>query len=186
MKTHTYIAFLRAVNVGGRFVKMERLRALFEELGLTAVRSHIQSGNVFFETTDKATKAARAALEKRIADHLTKELGYDIPVFLRTIEEVEKAIALDPFKDVKVSADTRLVVLFLSEPLPQHIKLPHITTKGDGTILAATPGEAFLVVQQDGRPGNPAAQIEKAFKIKVTARFWDTTRKILDAAMAEK
>ena len=46
----TYTALLRAVNVGGRTVKMERLRDLFSELELGNVRSFIQSGNVFFDT----------------------------------------------------------------------------------------------------------------------------------------
>lgn len=170
------------MNVGGRFVKMEKLRGLFEELGLTTVRSHIQSGNVFFETTDKTSKAAREALQRRIEKHLAEQLGYEIPVFLRTMEEVEAALAVDPFKDIKVTEDIRLVVLFLSEPLPDGASLPWESPKGDATILAATRGEAFVVVRQDGRPGNPAAVIEKTFKIKVTGRFWGTTAKILQAA----
>jgi len=182
MQTHTYIAFLRAVNVGGRTIKMEKLRGHFDELGLTAVRSYIQSGNVFFETTEKPTKVARATLQKRIEAHLALEMGYAVPVFLRTVVEVEKAVALDPFKDVQVTDNIRLVVLFLSEALPAGTKLPWESPKAGATILEATPGEAFVVVRQEGRPGNPVAQIEKAFKIRATARFWGTTAKILAAA----
>ena len=40
-----YIAFLRAINVGGHTVKMDQLRALFEELGLSNVETFIASGN---------------------------------------------------------------------------------------------------------------------------------------------
>ena len=44
------IAFLRAVNVGGRVVKMDRLRALFEGEGFTGVETFIASGNVIFDS----------------------------------------------------------------------------------------------------------------------------------------
>src|SRR5579872_787535 len=74
-----YIAFLRGINVGGHTVKMERLRQLFTELGLAHVRTYIQSGNVFFETTD----SDRARVTGTIEEHLHKVLGYEVPVFLR-------------------------------------------------------------------------------------------------------
>jgi uncharacterized protein (DUF1697 family) len=48
-----YVAFLRTVNVGGRIVKMERLRKIFEELKFKNVKTFIQSGNVIFETGEK-------------------------------------------------------------------------------------------------------------------------------------
>ena len=45
-----YIAFLRGINVGGHRVKMDRLRAIFAELGLKDVSTFIASGNVLFST----------------------------------------------------------------------------------------------------------------------------------------
>ena len=56
-----YVAFLRAVNVGGRLVKMDELRGLFGEAGLRDVETFIASGNVIFSTTATAT----AALEQK-------------------------------------------------------------------------------------------------------------------------
>jgi uncharacterized protein (DUF1697 family) len=50
------IAFLRAVNVGGRNVTMEQLRAHFSALGFTDVNTFIASGNVLF--TSRAEKPA--------------------------------------------------------------------------------------------------------------------------------
>jgi uncharacterized protein (DUF1697 family) len=174
-----YVALLRAVNVGGRFVRMERLRALFEELGLKRVRTFIQSGNVFFESG----AANRTTLARRIEAHLGAELGFECPVFLRTIGELEQALAIDAFDTVKVTPQTRLAVLFLAKPLPASVVLPHRSPKGDCEILAVTPGEAFAVLhQQDGRPGNPAAYMEKAFGINTTVRFHHTALKMLAAA----
>ncbi|MER5638543.1 DUF1697 domain-containing protein [Kitasatospora sp. NPDC002227] len=176
----TYIAFLRAVNVGGRTVKMERLRALFTELGLGGVRSYIQSGNVFF-TTDETD---RAALTRRIEEHLAAALGYDVPVMLRTVEEVEELVEADPFAGVEVTPEVRLCVVFLSEPLPADFAFPVRSPKGDWEILSATPGAAFTVMHlKDGRlGGNPAAAFPKSYRGSGTSRFFHTTVKILAAA----
>ncbi|HXV86130.1 MAG TPA: DUF1697 domain-containing protein [Gemmatimonadales bacterium] len=71
-----YVAFLRAINVGGHVVTMDRLRHLFGELGLDGVATFIASGNVVFRTGARNT----AALERRIAPHLEDALGYRAPV----------------------------------------------------------------------------------------------------------
>lgn len=68
MGTVKYIALLRGVNIGGHQVKMEQLRELFRELGFSSVRSYIQTGNVFFETTD----SNRAALTRKIEGSVAK------------------------------------------------------------------------------------------------------------------
>lgn len=146
--TTTYIAFLRAINVGGRTVKMERLRALFAELGLAGVRSYIQSGNVFFSTDEPD----RAALTRRIEEHLERSLGYPVPVMLRTVDEVAALLAAEPFRGIEVTPDIRLVVAFLSEPLPAALALPRTSPKGDHEVIGADPGAAYVVVRlRDGR-----------------------------------
>jgi uncharacterized protein (DUF1697 family) len=175
----TYIAFLRAVNVGGRVVKMERLRELFAQLGCTGVRSYIQTGNLFFETEE----TDREALTSQIEAHLLAALGYDVATFLRTIPEVERSLALDPFKEVEVRPDTRLHVIFTSQPLPSDLALPLLSPKGDCELVQATPGEVFVVARQPpGQATNLTAFIEKTFKIRATARSFTTTIKILAAA----
>jgi uncharacterized protein (DUF1697 family) len=175
----TYIAFLRAVNVGGRVVPMTRLRALFEELGFEGVRTYIQSGNVFFSTK----KGDRAALTRRIEGHLRDTLGFEVPTMLRTIDEVEAALALDPFKRVKVTPDVRLSILFLSKALPRDLKLPLDFPKQRSTLLHTTPGEAFVVMRVvPGRVPNPVAHVERTYGVSATARFFATTAKILAAA----
>jgi uncharacterized protein (DUF1697 family) len=52
-----FIAFLRAINVGGHTVKMDDLRQLFEALGFSGVETFIASGNVVFETNARKVKA---------------------------------------------------------------------------------------------------------------------------------
>ena len=48
----TFVALLRAVNVGGTKLPMADLRALLEGLGLTDVRTYLQSGNAVFDARD--------------------------------------------------------------------------------------------------------------------------------------
>ena len=80
-----YVAFLRAINVGGRhLVKMDALRRLFEELGFTNVETFIASGNVVFESKSRSA----ASLEKAIEAHLQKSLGYEVKTFIRSESEV--------------------------------------------------------------------------------------------------
>lgn len=177
--TTRYIAFLRAVNVGGRIAKMEHVRVLFTELGHTEVRSYIQSGNIFFESLEPDTDALAGALQA----HLSRALGYDVAVFVRTVQSLEESLALAPFAGVELTPETRLSVVFTSAPLPATMPLPHISPKRDIEIRAITPGEAFAVLRQAvGRPSNPTAYIERVFRVRATARFYATTLKIVAAA----
>ena len=81
-----YIAFLRAINVGGRIVKMERLRALFEEMAFQNVETFIASGQVIFD----ARSGTPAKLEAKIEKHLRAALGYDVATFIRTPAQLRK------------------------------------------------------------------------------------------------
>lgn len=109
-----YVAFLRAVNVGGRIVKMDELRRLFTEVGLSEVETFIASGNVIFSTNAKDP----AAVERKIEVHLKKALGYDVPTLIRTTAEVAAAAAHRPFTEAEVAAAGGAhIVAFLRGPL---------------------------------------------------------------------
>ncbi len=172
-----YIALLRGINVGGHIVKMEYLRKLFMELGFTQVRTYIQSGNVFFETA----QADRETLTGMIEQHLYLALGYKVPVFLRTIPEIEQVLALDPFQHLNVTSDMRLCVVFTDETIPNTLALPLRSPKNDMEIIHTTDHEAFIVWYIiNGRP--PAAYNFKVLSPRTTSRFFHTLAKILQAA----
>lgn len=175
----TYIALLRGINVGGHTVKMEVVRRLFADLGLANVRSYIQTGNVFF-TGDEED---RPALRRRIEAHVHASLGYAAPVCLRTVEEMERVLSLEPFQGVEVTPDVRLSVTFLAEPAQVGLPVPYRTPRGDFELVGKTEAELFVVWRLvGGRPGNGFTSIEKASPVPTTTRFWHTTAKILDAA----
>src|SRR5262245_4393048 len=106
------IAFLRAVNVGGKVVKMTDLRATFESLGFSNVETFIASGNVIFDAAADPNR-----LEAKIARRLEESFGYPIPVFVRTEEEVSRIARYKPFSDSDLASARALNVAFLGSPL---------------------------------------------------------------------
>lgn len=176
-----YIALLRGINVGGHQVKMERLRELFAELGLANVRTYIQTGNVFFEAPD----TDRAALTSVIEAQLLEALGYAVPTYLRTLPELERTLALDPFKDMTVTDDMRLNIVFAANPIPSALELPLWSAKRDMQIVATTEMDAFVIWYLiNGRAPTDGNFFERALGGQVTSRFLHTTAKILEAAKA--
>jgi uncharacterized protein (DUF1697 family) len=109
-----YVAFLRAINVGGHTVKMDRLRGLFETLGFANVETFIASGNVIFESTEEDTRA----LEKRIEGHLQETLGYPVAAFLRTLEELDRVVEYMPFEDVQAGSESPSLYVALVAAVP--------------------------------------------------------------------
>ncbi|HYN30639.1 MAG TPA: DUF1697 domain-containing protein [Dermatophilaceae bacterium] len=75
-----YVAFLRAVNVGGRVVRMQALREALEASGFGDVQTHIQSGNVRVSTPLRSA----ARVEERLERVLGECAGFDVPVMVRT------------------------------------------------------------------------------------------------------
>ena len=108
-----YIAFLRAINVGGHNVKMDRLRQLFESLGFAKVETFIASGNVVFDTPSKNSQS----LERKIELTLQEALGYEVVTFIRTDAELEQIANYRAFPKELQDQAIALNVAFLTEPL---------------------------------------------------------------------
>src|SRR4051794_28128089 len=98
------VAFLRAVNVGGRVVKMDALRAAFEALGLAHVETFIASGNVVFDSRTREL----AALERKIEAQLLQSFGFEIDAFVRSLDEVA-ALTTHPAFEADAAATTQVV-----------------------------------------------------------------------------
>jgi uncharacterized protein (DUF1697 family) len=107
------IAFLRAINVGGHIVTMDRLRQEFEALGLREVETFIASGNVIF--TPRSLDVV--ALEKKIEARLRASLGYEVATFVRTDAEVAAIARYQPFKAARIDGAGAFCVGFLEQPL---------------------------------------------------------------------
>jgi uncharacterized protein (DUF1697 family) len=91
----TYIALLRAVNVGGTGkLPMADLKALCAELGFRRVETYIASGNVVFDS-DMVPAKVQAQLEQRLLAYAGKSVG----VFVRTTLEMRTILKRNPFSD---------------------------------------------------------------------------------------
>ena len=111
-----YVAFLRAVNVGGYGkLKMRDLAELAENCGFGSVKTYIQSGNVAL-TSPRSAQAVRSALETSLK-HFT---GAHVPVFVRTLEELQGVLTACPFKDV---AGNRVGIVFAESVNPSVVEM---------------------------------------------------------------
>ncbi len=110
-----FVAFLRAVNVGGRVVKMDELKKIFASAGFADVESFIASGNVAFAS--KGVKGLDTKISARLAKALSTSLSFDVPVFVRSVEELARIAAHRPFPEQAVAAAPTFLVGFLSEDL---------------------------------------------------------------------
>lgn len=80
----TFVAFLRAVNVGKRTYPMADLRAALSDAGFEGVETHIQTGNVLLRTRLRSPSKVVDALEKA----MLVDRGFEVPVVLLTPEEL--------------------------------------------------------------------------------------------------
>jgi uncharacterized protein (DUF1697 family) len=106
-----YVAFLRAVNVGGTGkLPMADLRKMFAELGFGDVKTYIASGNVAFNS-DKSEEAIKSVLEERLAAYA----GKPVAVFVRTAAEMRRILDDSPFAG---KAPNFTFVVFLERKAP--------------------------------------------------------------------
>ena len=176
-----YVALLRAINVGNRYVKMDRLRSIVEGMGFERVATFIASGNVLFD----ADHQDRAELEERIEREMRASLGFDVATFVRTPAELAKVAAHKAFTG---PADgSSLYVLFVRDAL---------TAAARKKVLAlGTPADELHVhgreVYWRHRPTTDdtrfsAARLEKASGMPGTMRNITTVRRLVAAAGATK
>lgn len=135
-----YVAFLRAINIGGRTVKMDELRTHFRGAGFADVETFIASGNVIFSTRSKDT----AAIESRISAALGKGLGYPVVAFVRSIPELHEIVAQQPFAEIeRPGIRTVVYVILCGAPPPAAFKKDLAAFKTDADEFAVVGREIF-------------------------------------------
>ncbi len=123
-----YAAFLRGMNVGGRRITNEELRAHFAKMGFADAATFRASGNVVF-----AGKAQPPdAVQERIEVGLEKLLGYAVPTFVRTAAEVHAIAAATPFESLQLQSSAgKLQVVLLSAAPSRKAKADALALAGD-------------------------------------------------------
>jgi uncharacterized protein (DUF1697 family) len=106
-----YVAFLRGMNLGGRRITNEDLRSHLEALGCEEVATFRASGNVIFASGGEPAAKLTSRLEAGLAD----ALGYEVPVYLRSAEELRVIAAREPFDaELLAAAEGKLQVALLT------------------------------------------------------------------------
>jgi uncharacterized protein (DUF1697 family) len=175
----TYIALLRAVNLGGYGkISMADFRKLLEGLGCKNVETYIQSGNAVFDASGSAAKVGAA-----IAAGLEKQMGAPVAVMIRTHDDLSRIIAGNPFAAEAAADGARVHVAFLSGPAPAGAEsalkriVQQYPARCDRFHLA---GDTLYLHLPDGAAETKFSgkTLDKATGVPGTGRNWNTVLKL--------
>jgi uncharacterized protein (DUF1697 family) len=172
-----YVVLLRGVNVGkAKRIAMADLRAMLTDLGYTAVRTVLNSGNAVVTGADSDPDEHAAAVHAAIADRI----GIDVRCLVLTGERLRAIVEGHPFADIADNGSRMFAHIMSAAPDPallaghDPVALdPHRARLGDRVIYQWCP---------DGLLAAPpvAAFAEQHLGVSVTARNWNTITKLLD------
>jgi uncharacterized protein (DUF1697 family) len=172
-----FVAFLRAVNVGGRRVAMATVRDVMTGLGLDEVSTYANSGNVLFSATGKA-----ADHEAAIRSALEAEFGFELTTFVRTATQVRALVDARPFGDL-ASGHTHFALLPLTRLTAGEKKAVEAMSNDRDDVLVrgrdvhwlirAKSTETTLGPKQwlDALPGNPTTARNMTMLTKLAERL---------------
>jgi len=170
-----YVAFLRGINVSGqKLIKMEALKQYFAMPGFKNIVTYIQSGNVVFDAKETDELKLRTKIEKQ----LFKQLGYDVPVVLRTTDEIKSVIENNPFKNAPPDDARKLYVHFLSGTPATELHTALAAYKNEGEELLIIQREVYLLTVSYGTTRLTNSLMEKKLGVTSTARNWATVNKV--------
>jgi uncharacterized protein (DUF1697 family) len=173
-----HVALLRAVNVAGRRpVAMGALRDMCGTLGLTDVRSLLQSGNLIFRSDRSPSQ-----LEALLSREMERCLGVSTEVFVRTGAEWKRLVAGNPFPEAAENDPGHLLLMPL-RAAPSAAAVAALRAAIVGREVAEVAGRAAYFVYPDGvgRSRLTIALIEKKLGVSGTGRNWNTVLKLAEA-----
>lgn len=175
----TYISILRGINVSGqKKIIMTELADLYNNLGFSDIITYIQSGNVIFKYKNNATNKS---LSQLIEKAIVKKYSFEVPVLVRSIDEFEAIINLNPFITQTNIDFEKLHVTFL-EVVPNADKIEKLK------LLDFSP-DKFTILNNEIYIYCPVSYgstklsnnfFESKLKIKATTRNWRTINKLLE------
>lgn len=170
----TYIALLRAINVGGNnLLPMKELVVVLERLGLQNIKTYIQSGNVIFRGKDTNTMQ----LASKIGAAIQKSHGFAPQVLLLDSAMLDKVVRENPYPEAEVAPSTVHVNFLVTIPTKPDLKaLEKIRAKSERFHLA---GDVLYLHAPDGIGRSKlVASMERLLGVPLTSRNWNTVRKL--------
>ncbi|MBI3193984.1 MAG: DUF1697 domain-containing protein [Ignavibacteriae bacterium] len=178
-----FIAMLRGINVSGqKRVPMNELKALYEEIQFQNVTTYIQSGNVVFSSEVSDANI----LSKKIEEKIFKKFGFEVPVIIRTMKEMQAVIKNNPFLKEKNIDTERLYITYLSVT-PTKDKLEKTGEYNFAPDRFAIKGkEVYLycpISYGNSKLNNNF--FENKLQVTATTRNWKTTNELLRIAQED-
>lgn len=175
------VAILRGINVGGRRkILMKDLKLLFEKMRFTNIVTYIQSGNVMFNTTDNLSdNEISVKVQKAISD----KYGFDVPVIIRNIKDLEQTIKRNPFLKSKKNDLHKLHLTFLNEiPSPENIKNAELSNTGLDRFVVDNYNVFVFCEGKYHQSKLTNIFFENKLKVTATTRNWKTIIKLIELA----
>jgi uncharacterized protein (DUF1697 family) len=169
-----YVAFLRAINVGGRFVRMPALVECFEGMQFADVSTFIASGNVIFRAVGSVS-----TLTEQIEGGLQRALGFEVSAFLRTDTHIGRLALRFPLTEDQLTKAQTVNVIFLARPMnpEQSAKLESLRTPVDDFVVAGS--ELFWLCRvQQSESEFSNALLERRLRIRATLRTLGTVQRL--------
>lgn len=176
------ICLLRAVNVGGRQVKMDPLKAMADDLGFTEARTLLASGNLVLD----ASKLSSGRLSATLEAEFRKRFGFHAEFICRTAREWRALMDGCPFPGEAATRGNRLLCL-VSQGSPARDVVGSLEAlAADGERVARHGDDVWIAFTDEGmaRSKLASARAMKAFGVPVTGRNWNTVEKLGALAQA--
>jgi len=174
----TCILFFRGINVGGRNVlPMHELVSMLDNLGFPGALTYIQSGNVAL----RCTRQQMANLGRRISEAVQQRLGFEPWVLVSRIQELEHAIAANPFREGAKEPKSLHLWFLAREPVEPDLEALERVKAGSEHFKLDR--KVFYLHAPEGIGRSRLAQrVEKSLGVDATSRNWRTVTKVLEMA----
>ena len=172
-----YVALLRGINVGGKNkVDMKQLKAAFEDVGMTSVKTYINSGNVIFSSSSRSP----ARLAEVLEDAIASTFGFSVYVLVRDLKSMRTVVKALP--RTWVNDDTmKCDVMFLWDDVARPSVVKELDIKPEIEEVKYVTRAILWRVDRDGvtRSGLMKMARTPLYK-RMTIRNCNTTRKLLE------
>ncbi len=172
------IALLRGINLGStRRVPMAALRELLGDAGYEEVQTYVQSGNIVLESGEDPRKLERS-LRKLVSD----EFGFEVPVIVRTRDQLARVVKRNPLRDV-ADNNKRYQVSFLTGKLDRKTAdtLKALVVEPEALVINGTEVYAWHP-EGVARSKLWNTLASKGLGVGATARNWTTVETLLTMA----
>ena len=129
-----HVAFLRAINVGGRRISNVELGAAVESLGYDDVAVYQASGNVLL---GQGPHNHEGQIANHLSAGLSERLGYEVPAIVRSAAEVHEIASAAPFRDRSPPPDSTPQVMLMADA-PDVDDVAALSTGADQLAVVAS------------------------------------------------